>query len=68
MTPLAPADLDDAYTRLCRTMTRLGEGQATIFLARLAVLALARAGGADAARRLIDDAASDLAPADNAAH
>ena len=66
MTPLAPADLDDAYTRLCHTMTRLGEAQATIFLARLALLALARAEGADAARRLIDDAESGLAAAEDA--
>lgn len=62
MTGLSPADLDEVYTRLCHAMTRLGEEQAPLFLARLALLALTRVGDADEARRLIDAAAKDLAP------
>jgi hypothetical protein len=42
-------------------MTRLGEAQAPLFLARLALLAFERLGDAEAAQALIDAAAADLA-------
>jgi hypothetical protein len=61
MTPLTDADLDAGYTYLCKTMTRLGEPLATLFLARLALLALARSGDRRSAEALVDDAARDLA-------
>ena len=52
------ADLDVAYTTLCRTMTELGEAKATLFLARLAMLAIARLNDAAAAKDLIEAAAA----------
>ncbi len=54
------ADLDTAYTALCHTMTRLGEAQAPLFLARFALLALHRLGDATLVQQLIDDAAEGL--------
>jgi hypothetical protein len=61
---MTDTELDAVYTRLCHTMTRLGEPQAALFLARFALLAIDRIGDADSAQRLIDAAAEDLAPAD----
>jgi hypothetical protein len=54
-------DLDAAYTLLARTLSDLGEAQATLMLARLAVLALARAPDVASAERLVRDAADGLA-------
>jgi hypothetical protein len=56
-------DLDAAYTLLARTLSDLGEAQAPLLLARLAVLALARSSDLASAERLVRDAAADLAPA-----
>jgi hypothetical protein len=61
MTTLTDSDLDITYTCLCTTMTRLGEPQAPLFLARLALLALTRLGDAAQALALIDEAAAGLA-------
>jgi hypothetical protein len=58
---MTDADLDLAYTTLCRTMTELGEPQATLFLARLAMLAIARLNDAAAAKELIEAAAVEAA-------
>jgi hypothetical protein len=44
-------------------MTQVGEPGAPLFLARFALLAIDRIGDAEAAKRLIDAAAEDLAPA-----
>lgn len=63
MTSLTTAELDQVYTHLCKTMTRLGEGNAALFLARFALLAIARIGEAEAALRLVEAAAEDVAPA-----
>ena len=52
------ADLDVAYTMLCRTMTELGEANARLFLARLSMLAIARLNDAAAAKDLIEAAAA----------
>ena len=60
---MTDTELDAVYTQLCKTMTQLGEPDAPLFLARLALLAIDRIGDADAAQRLIDAAAEDLAPA-----
>ena len=60
MTTITAADLDEAYTHLCRTMTRIGEDKAMLFLARLAMLALTLTRDAEAARRLVDAAAADI--------
>ncbi|MEY4909351.1 MAG: hypothetical protein RL260_3069, partial [Pseudomonadota bacterium] len=51
------------YTRLCHTMTRLGEPVAPLFLARFALLAMARLDDAPAVLQMIDDAAADLGAA-----
>ena len=56
-------ELDAAYTLLARTLTGLGESQASLLLARLAVLALARAPDPASAERLVRDAADGLEPA-----
>ena len=60
---MTDTELDAVYTRLCKTMTQLGAADAPLFLARFALLAIDRIGDADAAQRLIDAAADDLAPA-----
>jgi hypothetical protein len=52
-------ELDVVYTTLCRTMTELGETNATLFLARLAMLAIARLNDAAAAKDLIEAAAME---------
>jgi len=60
---MTDTELDAVYTRLCKTMTELGEPRASLFLARFALLAIDRLGDAHAAQRLIDSAAEGLAPA-----
>jgi hypothetical protein len=55
---MTDADLDVVYTMLCRTMTELGEANATLFLARLSMLAIARLNDAAAAKDLIEAAAA----------
>ena len=55
------AELDTAYTHLCKTMTELGEANASLFLARFALLAMVRIGDADIVQRLTDDAAAGVA-------
>lgn len=54
---MTDSELDAAYTHLCTTMTRLGEAQAPLFLARFALLAMTRIGDRDAVRTLVDAAA-----------
>lgn len=54
------SDLDELYTQLCATMTELGEPNATLFLARFALLAIDHLGDAAAARRMIIDAAEGV--------
>lgn len=56
-------ELDACYTRLCQTMTALGEAQAPLFLARFALLAMTHIDDPDAVQRLVDAAAEDLADA-----
>jgi hypothetical protein len=60
---MTDTQLDAVYTALCKTMTRLGEAQAPLFLARFALLAIERLDDAAAVQRLIDAAAQDLQPA-----
>jgi len=55
------SELETGYTRLCQTMTSLGESQAPLFLARFAMLASAQVGQAEVVERLIADAAEGLA-------
>ena len=58
---MTEAELDTAYTHLCKTMTGLGEARASLFLARFALLAMVRIGDADVVQRLTDDAAAGVA-------
>jgi hypothetical protein len=57
---MSESELDDVYTRLCTTLTPLGEAHAALYLARLALLALVRLDDAVVAQELIDAAARDL--------
>jgi hypothetical protein len=57
---MTDSELDTVYTRLCNTMTEVGEAQAPLFLARFALLAIERIGNADAALGLIAAAHEDL--------
>lgn len=54
------ADLDALYTRLCRTMTALGEAQAPLYLARFALLAMTQIDDRAVGERLIIEAAAGL--------
>jgi hypothetical protein len=58
---MTEAELDAAYTHLCKTMTELGEDRAPLFLARFALLAMVRIGDADVVQGLTDAAAADIA-------
>jgi hypothetical protein len=58
---MTEAELDIAYTHLCKTMTELGEASAPLFLARFALLAMVRIGDTAAVQGLIDAAAADIA-------
>ncbi|MGT2504985.1 hypothetical protein [Cupriavidus basilensis] len=52
-TTMTPTELDEIYTAMCYRMTALGERDASLYLARVALLALGRhAGFADATRLL----------------
>jgi hypothetical protein len=55
-------DLDATYTRLCHTMTALGEPQAPLYLARFALLAMTQIADRPTVERLIAEAADSLAP------
>ena len=57
---MTEAELDIAYTHLCKTMTELGEARAPLFLARFALLAMVRIGDVDVVRGLTDAAAADI--------
>ena len=50
------SELDTVYTRLCKTMTEVGESNASLFLARFAMLAITRLDNTGAALQLIEQA------------
>ena len=58
---MTEAELDAAYTHLCKTMTELGEARAPLLLARFALLAMVRIGDAAVVQGLTDAAAADIA-------
>jgi hypothetical protein len=60
---MTDSELDAVYTTLCKTMTQLGEPRSSMFLARLALLAIDRIADAETARQLIAAAAEDLGAA-----
>ncbi|GJH13535.1 MULTISPECIES: hypothetical protein [Caballeronia] len=55
------AELDAVYTRLCKTMTQLGEAKASLFLARFALLAIGEMNDPDASLKLIVEASDGIA-------
>jgi hypothetical protein len=57
---MTAADLDTSYTALCHTMTRLGEPQTPLFLARFALLAMSRLADPALVQAMITDAAAGL--------
>lgn len=57
---MTEAELDAAYSALCRRMTDLGESNTPLFLARFALLAITEIGNAATVARLIQDAGQDL--------
>lgn len=63
---MTDSELDAVYTRLCKTMTDLGEANAPLFLARFALLAVERIGNAQTALALIDAAREDMHAAQSA--
>ena len=54
---LTESELDAVYTHFCNTMTRIGEAQSLMFLARFALLAMTRIGDSVVIQQLIDMAA-----------
>ncbi len=59
---MTEAELDAVYTRLCKTMTDVGEAAAPLLLARFALLAIVQLGDAAAAHELIDAASEGMTP------
>ncbi len=57
---MTDSELDAVYTQLCLTLTRLGQGNASLYLARFALLAMTHIGDAAVVNRLLDSAAQDL--------
>ena len=58
---MTESELDTVYTHLCKTMTGLGEANATLLLARFSLLAIDRIGSAETAQQLIAAAADGMA-------
>ncbi|KVC24053.1 hypothetical protein NUV26_28430 [Burkholderia pseudomultivorans] len=57
---MTDADRDTLYTALCTTMTRIGETDAPLFLARFALLAIEAIGDTATVAQLIADAGDGL--------
>jgi hypothetical protein len=64
--PMTDSELDAVYTRLCKTMTQLGEDNAPLFLARFALLAIERIANGQVAEQLIAAAADTLGESSHA--
>ncbi|MGS0894957.1 hypothetical protein ACVBGC_20840 [Burkholderia stagnalis] len=57
---MTDTERDTLYTELCRTMTRIGETDASLFLARFALLAIEAIGDTATVEQLIADAGDGL--------
>ncbi len=57
---MTDSELDATYTRLCNTMTALGEAVTPLFLARFALLSIIHVNDAARVDQWITDAAQDL--------
>lgn len=65
---MTDSELDAVYTRLCKTMTQLGENNAQLFLARFAMLAITCMADGQVAQQLMDAAAEDISATDRREH
>lgn len=65
---MTDSELDAVYTRLCKTMTQLGENNTQLFLARFAMLAITRMADGQVAEQLMDAAAEDISATDRREH
>ncbi|KAF1035836.1 MAG: hypothetical protein GAK33_04271 [Burkholderia lata] len=57
---MTDTERDTLYTDLCRAMTRIGEADASLFLARFAWLSIEAIGDSATVARLIADAGDGL--------
>ncbi|CAB3757810.1 hypothetical protein GQ57_08970 [Burkholderia sp. MSh2] len=57
---MTDTERDILYTDLCRTMTRIGEADASLYLARFALLSIEAIGDTATVVRLIADASVGL--------
>lgn len=57
---MTDSDLDIVYTRLCKTITELGEPKASLFFARFAMLAIDTIDDPEVAIKLIEDASEGI--------
>ncbi|CAB3765385.1 hypothetical protein B7G54_14710 [Burkholderia puraquae] len=57
---MTDTERDTLYTDLCRAMTRIGEADASLFLARFALLSIEAIGDTATVARLIADASDGL--------
>ncbi|CAB3973909.1 MULTISPECIES: hypothetical protein [Burkholderia] len=57
---MTDTERDTLYTDLCRTMTRIGETDAPLFLARFALLSIEAIGDPSTVARLLADASDGL--------
>ncbi|MCY0854462.1 hypothetical protein [Cupriavidus sp. D39] len=64
-TTMSPSELDEIYTAMCYRMTALGEPNASLYLARVALLALSRHAGFADATRLLDEVSQSFEETDN---
>jgi hypothetical protein len=58
---MTDAELDIVYTKLCKTMTQVGEADAPLFLARFALLAMQEVGDVRVVMGLIEAAGDPVA-------
>ena len=54
-TTMSPTELDEIYTAMCYRMTALGERNASLYLARVALLALSRHADFTGATQLLQE-------------
>ncbi|MCA8278811.1 hypothetical protein LGN21_04345 [Burkholderia cepacia] len=57
---MTDTERDTLYTDLCRAMTRIGEADASLFLARFALLSIEAIGDTATVARLIANASDEL--------
>ena len=57
---MTESELDDVYTRLCKTMTEIGEAGSSLFLARFALLAIMEIDDPAGVERLIAEAGAEM--------